>query len=129
MNQDLHESEEKIYAYACFLPAGKFNSAIMHNTPEDKHQRVKNFFGLQIKTFKREHDIELRFKQIRKYKIQRKFKKESSVFREWVEPDYNKLIDTDLEVSKLAKFLKDPALFEKVSAVYKEHGRFIVELF
>jgi hypothetical protein len=39
--------------------------------------------------------------------VQRKFVKEQSVFREWIEPDYQKLLKNDFNYSKIPKIVKD----------------------
>lgn len=56
----------------------------------------------------RERDIEVKPKKIRQYKIPKKFRREYSVFKDWQEPDYEKLVEKDISKSKIYKVAKDP---------------------
>ena len=56
----------------------------------------------------RERDIEVKQKKIRQYKIPKKFRLEYSVFKDWQEPDYEKLVEKDISKSKIYKVAKDP---------------------
>jgi len=64
-------------------------------------------YYLQLNARKREHPIDIKFKKVKKFKVQRKFAKEQSVFREWIEPDYTKLLKNDFNYSKIPKIVKD----------------------
>ena len=64
----------------------------------------------------RERDIDVKWKKIRQYKIPKKFKVEHSVFKEYVEPDYEKLVEKDVNRPKLDRVFKDP---ETCAAVCK----------
>ena len=69
----------------------------------------------------------MRYKKIRIFKIERKFKKENSVFKDWVEPDFVKLILSDLENSKIPKLIKDEEQLHGVVDCLTVNARFIVE--
>jgi hypothetical protein len=34
--KDIQETEDKLYAYACFLPQGSFNSCVLFNVDENQ---------------------------------------------------------------------------------------------
>jgi len=46
-------------------------------------------------------------KKIRQYKIPKKFRVENSVFKDWAEPDYEKLVEKDVMRPKLDRVFKD----------------------
>lgn len=64
-----------------------------------------------IRAKAREHNIDIRYKKVRQYRAERKFFQDSSIFKDWVTPDYRKMLETDLEYSKIGsrgKFIRDP---------------------
>ena len=66
-NKDISETKEKIYAFAAFLPPGRFNSCIMYNC--DDTQKDKSLYSLMIHSQKREHPIDIKFKKVKKFKV------------------------------------------------------------
>ena len=100
--QSSEEVREKVYAYACFVPPGRFNSCILYNTEnQSKSQKHKSLYTMLIKAKAREHGIDIKHKKVRQFRAERKFFRESSVFKDWVVPDYRKMLETDLEYSKI----------------------------
>lgn len=97
-NRDISETKEKIYAYAAFLPPGRFNSCVLHNC--DEVQREKGLYSFMIHSQKRDHPIDIRYKKVKKFKVERKFIKTKSMFADWIEPDYRKLLENDLRRTK-----------------------------
>lgn len=97
-NKDISETKEKVYAYAAFLPPGRFNSCVLHNT--DEAQRDKGLYSFMIHSQKRDHPIDIKYKKVKKFKVERKFIKSQSMFMDWVEPDYSKLLENDLRRTK-----------------------------
>lgn len=72
--KDISETKEKIYAFAAFLPPGRFNSCVMYNC--DESQQEKSLYAFTIQSYKREHPIDIKFKKVKKFKVQRKFHKD-----------------------------------------------------
>lgn len=48
---------ERVYAYACFLPPGKHQVCILHNTSDDSSQEMKGLYTSEIKSKPRQHQI------------------------------------------------------------------------
>ena len=100
--QSGEEVKEKVYAYACFVPPGRFNSCILYNTEnQSKSQKHKSLYTMLIKAKAREHSIDIKHKKVKQYRAERRFFQESSIFKDWVMPDYRKMLETDLEYSKI----------------------------
>ena len=115
VNKDISVTKEKVYAYATFLPPGLFNTCILYNSDEMSYkQKKKGMFTLLMKGQPRKHNIDVKFKKVRQYKVERKFQKDRSVFKDWHEPDYQQLIDTDMKLSKVHRIIKDPDAYHGV---------------
>ena len=86
-------------------------------------------YYLQINARKREHPIDIKFKKVKKFKVQRKFIKEQSVFKDWIEPDYQKLLRNDFNYSKIPKIVKDMNDYEGVFKVYLDNIHLMLDHF
>lgn len=64
---DIQETNEKLYAYACFLPQGSFNSCILYNVDENQEDKKMYYFMLHAR--KRDHPIDIKFKKVKKFKV------------------------------------------------------------
>jgi hypothetical protein len=75
--KDFKDLGEKVYAYACFIPQGKYSGAVLYNSdPKSLEMRDKSLYEFTVAARKRQYPIELKFKKVRRYKIERKFIKE-----------------------------------------------------
>ena len=74
-------TSEKVYAYACFLPPGKYSSCLMYNN-DIKNPKSKSMYTLTVKVPTRTYPIWDKSKKIRKYKVHRMYQADSSVFND-----------------------------------------------
>ena len=72
---------EKIYAYACFMPPGKYSSCVLYNN-DNKSQKSKSIYTMMVKVPVRDYNIERKHKKIRKYQVERKFFMDNSIFKD-----------------------------------------------
>lgn len=86
-------------------------------------------YYLKLNARKREHPIDIKFKKVKKFKVQRKFIKEQSVFGEWIEPDYKKLLTIDFNYSKIPKIIKDIQDYEGVFELYLNNIHLMLDHF
>ena len=100
---------------------------ILYNV--DEHKEEKRMYYLQLNARKREHPIDIKFKKVKKFKVQRKFVKDQSVFKDWVEPDYEKLLTGDFNYSKIAKIVKDTFDYEGVFKLYLDNIHLMLDHF
>ena len=114
---DKYNLDEKLYAFACFLPQGKHNTCILNNISEDPTMRTKNIYSTLIRARPRQYKIDLKFKKIKQFKIERKFKKESSIFKDWIEPNYTDIIISDLEYTNINKLIKQGPILQQIEEV------------
>ena len=74
----------------------------------------------------------MELKRIKKLNILRAFKKETSVFKDWVE-DYphslNALLNFDMKYSKIAKVVKTEKEFEDTKQILSKHIGKLKEIF
>ena len=62
---------------------------------------------MMIHADRREKPIDVKWKKVRKYKVQRKFVQATSQFWNWSYPDSKLLLETDLGKTKLKAFVKE----------------------
>jgi len=80
----------------------------LYNTDTTKeYQKKKGVCSLMITGGRREKPIDVKWKKVRKYKVQTKFDHENSVFRDWTYPNMKLLLETDLAKTKLKNFVKE----------------------
>ena len=58
--------EEKIYAYACFMPPGRYTSCVLFNN-DSKNQMSKSIYTMMVKVPPRMYNIRKAEKKIKKY--------------------------------------------------------------
>lgn len=74
VKKDIQETQEKVYAFACFLPPGRSSAWVMYNSDSKSDaQRKKSICTLLMPAKPRAHDIDVKFRKVRSFKIQRKF--------------------------------------------------------
>eukprot|EP00347_Sterkiella_histriomuscorum_P001629 403371291 len=95
---------DQVYAFACYLPPKKLNIIFKQH---DINEQI-DYMNIFIQ--KRQKDVPLSFKFIKKIVAKRQFKKEKSVFREFQEDTddlFKKCFDYDMKFSKLKRFIRD----------------------
>ena len=76
--------KEKIYVYADFLPPGKHNTCLLYNTPNEPKKGMYTFL---VNVRHRELPLNILTKKVREYRIQRRFDKPVSMFKDFPEPE------------------------------------------
>lgn len=99
--------QEKVYVYADFIAPGNHNASILYNSNEDPSMATKNIYTTIINAKPREHKIDLKYKKIKQFRVERVFQKEASMFKDWKEVDLRLMISTDLEYSKISRVVPD----------------------
>lgn len=111
--ENLFETEEQVFVYACYLPAKKTNVIMKAGNSHDySHQ---SFF---LRPHLKSHPINLKF--VKKVEIKKNFIRENSVFAEYKAESkqlYKKCFEYDMRFSKLTRFVKDIKELEKVSEI------------
>jgi hypothetical protein len=101
---------EKVYAYACFLPPGKYSSCVIYNN-DIKTQKSKSMYTMTVKVPTRTYNIWEKTKKIRKFRVHRMYQPDESVFNDGTKPlDMKKMLEKDISYSKMgptSKFIKD----------------------
>lgn len=65
---------EKVYAYACFMPPGRFSSSILYNIEsQSRSQKNKSLYTMQVKVKPRDYAVKVRYKKVRQFRVERKF--------------------------------------------------------
>jgi len=72
---------EKVYAYACYLPPGKYSSAVLYNN-DSKSQKSKSMYTMTVKVPERTYPIWDKTKKIRKFRVHRKYQPDKSCFND-----------------------------------------------
>jgi hypothetical protein len=99
--------KEKIYVYADFLPPGKHNTCLLYNTPNEPKKGMYTFL---VNVRHRELPLNLLTKKVREYRIQRRFDKPVSMFKDFPEDtpaNLKKMFLKDIETWKLGRVIKD----------------------
>jgi len=112
--EQVFESDEKVYVFACFLPAKKTNIIIKPGVCESEYS-FQTFF---LKPRLNSPPINLKF--VKKVEIKKNFVRETSVFADYKAETrqlYRKCFDYDMKFSKLSRFVKDIKELEKVSEI------------
>lgn len=115
--------------FACFLPPGKQTGAILANKGETKNKFEKDLFSFQLVVPPRVQPLDLRIKKIKKFTIERKFIKDSTVFKDWVVPNYKAMVVKDISYSKVHKIVKDPQVLENITEFFFEHVQQFLDIF
>lgn len=87
---------------------------------------------MMIKSKPRDHKIDIRYKKVRQYRVERKFFQEHSIFKDWIAPDYRKMLERDLENSKIGKegkFIRDPEVWKRTFEVLYSHIHLLLDHF
>ena len=100
---------------------------MLHRTDKGNVQRAIS--SVVVKCKAREHPIVLKNKKIRQYKVERKFLRDQSIFKDWLEPDYERLIKRDLDNSKLTKVVKDYETYDKMAEVFVNNAHVVLDTF
>jgi hypothetical protein len=99
--------KEKIFVYADFLPPGKHNTCLLYNTPTEPKKGMYTFL---VNVRHRELPLNLLTKKVREYRIQRRFDKPVSMFKDFPEDtpaNLKKMFLKDIETWKLGRVIKD----------------------
>ncbi|CDW84855.1 UNKNOWN [Stylonychia lemnae] len=100
---------DQVYVYSCYLPPRKLNVILKQR---DNDQKI-DYLNLYLQ--KREIDIPLGYKCVKKIVEKREFIKEKSVFRDCQVDNqnlYKKCFEYDMKFSKIRRFVKDTQDFQ-----------------
>lgn len=121
--------EEKLYAFATYLPSGKHQSVLLHNI-KGNAKDLKHFVTIvrNHKTVK----YPLRQKAVKKYNIDRQFVRSISVFKDWqenTEQFLKKCFEYDCQYWKISRFIKDQLELRRTCDVVQKYYAQIYEVF
>mmetsp|Transcript_33982 Transcript_33982/g.33126 ORF Transcript_33982/g.33126 Transcript_33982/m.33126 type:complete len:307 (+) Transcript_33982:58-978(+) len=116
-------AEEKVYVYPLFVEAGKHKFIVQGAQDITVHNFISTV---------REEDIPIYVKQHKMKVVERVFKKETSVFKDWKEDTpavLEKCIQHDLNLWKIPRFVKDPQEQEKLWGIAEKHFKKLKDIF
>lgn len=112
--ESIFEADEKVFVYACYLPAKKTNIIIKPGVSEGEYSYQTFFLRPRLNC----PPVNLKF--VKKVEVKKNFVREASVFADYkaeTKQLYRKCFDYDMKFSKLPRFVKEIKELDKVSEI------------